>query len=90
MPVGEGIGPPPPSAAELRFALAFAQCIRKHDFPQFPDPIATAEDPAQGYFTLGRGMYFPQNSPAEFGSAAFVHAAKACGVQLPDVSPPQQ
>jgi hypothetical protein len=86
VPVGEGGGPPPPSAAQLRFALAFAQCIRKHGFPQFPDPIATAEDPAQvlGYFSLGLGMYFPQNSPAEFGSAAFVQAAKACGVQLPE------
>ena len=70
-------------------ALAFAQCIRTHGFPQFPDPIATAQDPGQGYFTLGRGMYFPQNSPTEFGSAAFVHAAKACGVQLPDLPPPR-
>ena len=67
VPVGEGIGPPPPSAAELRFALAFAQCIRKHDFPQFPDPIATAEDPAQGYFTLGRGMYFPKTARPSSG-----------------------
>jgi hypothetical protein len=87
VPLGEDGGPPPPTAAQLRFSLAFAQCLRKHGFPQFPDPIATAPDPDQGYFTLGRGMYFPQSTPGEFGSPAFKHAAKACGVQLPELPP---
>jgi hypothetical protein len=40
--VREGGGPPPPSATQLRFALAFAQWICKHGFPQFRGPIATA------------------------------------------------
>ncbi len=54
-----GIGPPAPTAAQLRFALAFAQCVHKHGFPQFPEPLATAPDPDQKEFTLGQGMYFP-------------------------------
>jgi hypothetical protein len=34
-PSGQG-GPPAPSPAQLRFALAFARCMRKHGFSQFP------------------------------------------------------
>jgi len=87
-PIGERGGPPPPSAAQLRFALAFAQCMRTHGFPQFPDPLATAPD--QPNFTLGRGMYFPINSTTDWQTppAAFRRAAKACGVQLPVLGPP--
>lgn len=77
-----GIGPPAPSAAQLRFALAFAQCVRKHGFLQFPDPLTTAPDPDQAEFTLGQGMYFPVNGGYQVMSPAFMHAAKACGVQL--------
>jgi hypothetical protein len=77
-----GIGiPPNPSPAELRFALAFAQCVRKHGFPQFPDPLTTVS--LQATFTLGRGMYFLINSTYQVQSPAFRHAAKACGVRLP-------
>jgi hypothetical protein len=74
-----GVGPPAPSAAELRFALVFARCVRKHGSPQFPDPLTTY---GPG-LTLGRGMYFPDNSAYEVQSPGFRHAAKACGVQLP-------
>ncbi len=77
-PNGE-VGPPAPTAAQLGFALAFAQCIRKHGFPQFPDPLTTY---GPG-FTLGRGEYFPLMSTIEVQSPAFMQAAKACGVQLP-------
>jgi hypothetical protein len=77
-----GIGPPAPTAAQLRFALAFAQCVRTHGFPQFPDPLATAPHPDQAEFTLGQGKYFPVNSTYHVMSSAFMHAAKACGVQL--------
>jgi hypothetical protein len=76
-------GPPVPSAAQLRFALAFAKCIRKHGFPQFPDPLTTY---GPG-FTLGRGEYFPNISTNELQSSAFTHAAKACGVQPPSGTP---
>jgi hypothetical protein len=81
-PNGAG-GPPVPSAAQLRFALAFAQCMRMHRFPQFPDPLTTT--PAQPNLTLGPGIYFPINSTTDFQSPsqAFRQSAKACGVQLP-------
>jgi hypothetical protein len=81
-PISGGGGPPPPSVAQLRFALGFAQCMRKHGFPQFPDPLATAPD--QQNLTLGRGIYFPLNSTTDFQSPspALRQAAKACGVQL--------
>jgi hypothetical protein len=77
-----GVGvPPEPSPAELRFSLTFSRCVRKHGFPQFPDPLATVS--LQPTFTLGRGMYFPVNGTYQVQSPAFLHAAKACGVQLP-------
>jgi hypothetical protein len=64
-----------------RRPAAFAQCVRKHGFPQFPDPLTT-ESPA-GNFMLGPGMYFPVNRGYQVQSAAFLRAAKVCGVQLP-------
>ena len=77
VPSGQ-VGPPAPTAAQLRAALAFAQCIRTHGFPQFPDPLTTY---GPG-FTLGRGEYFPLISTTKLQSPAFTHAAKACGEQL--------
>lgn len=79
-------GPPEPSAAELRAALTFARCMRKHGVSRFPDPLTTVTDAPT--LTLGPGEYFPAPGPAEvFHSPAFRHAAKACGLQLP-TSPP--
>jgi hypothetical protein len=76
-----GVGAPPePSPAELRSALAFARCVRRHGFPQFPDPLTTVS--LQATFTLGRGKYFPVNSSYTVQSPAFLTAARACGVQL--------
>ena len=84
-PNGE-IGPRTPTAAQLRVALTFAQCMHKHGFPQFPEPLPTAPDPAQADFMLGPGEYFLINgttlSATETQSPAFREAAKACGVQL--------
>jgi hypothetical protein len=80
-------GPPAPSVAELRVALAFARCMRKHRFSQFPDPLTTVSDVAT--LTLGPGEYFPDLGPTEVHSPAFRRAAKACGVQLPSLPPPQ-
>jgi hypothetical protein len=80
-------GPPEPSAAELRAALAFARCMRKHRISNFPDPLTTISDVAT--LTLGPGEYFPAPGPTEvFHSPAFRHAAKACGLQLPAAPPP--
>ena len=74
-------GPPEPSAAELRAALTFARCMRKHEVSQFPDPLTTVS--LVPTLTLGPGEYFPAPGPTEFQSPAFRHAAKACGLQLP-------
>jgi len=79
-------GPPEPSAAELRAALTFARCMRKHGVSQFPDPLTTVSLVAA--LTLGPGEYFPAPGPTEFQSPAFRHAAKACGLQLPAGPPP--
>ncbi len=78
-----GVGPPAPTAAQLRAALAFAQCIRTHGIAQFPDPLTTY---GPG-FTLGTGEYFPNTGTYQVMSSAFTHAAKACGVQLPSGPP---
>ena len=78
-----GVGPPAPTAAQLRAALAFAQCIRTHGIAQFPDPLTTY---GPG-FTLGTGEYFPNINTYQVMSSAFTHAAKACGVQLPSGPP---
>ncbi len=86
-PVGLHLhGPPEPSAAELRAALTFARCMRKHGVSQFPDPLRTVSLVAT--LTLGPGEYFPAPGPTEFQSPAFRHAAKACGLQLPTGPPP--
>ncbi len=79
------VGPPAPTAAQLRFALVFARCMRTHELPQFPDPLTTY---GPG-LTLGKGEYFPLNSATDFQSPspAFRRAAKACGVQLPAGAP---
>lgn len=56
--------------------------MRRHGYPQFPDPLATV--PNQRSLTLGQGMYFPINSTIDFQTPppAFVHAIRACGVQF--------
>jgi hypothetical protein len=78
-------GPPAPTAAELRAALAFARCMRKHAFSDFPDPLTTY---GPG-FTLGRGEYFPAiGNGTEVQSPTFRLAAEACGVKLPSGPPP--
>jgi hypothetical protein len=77
------VGPPAPTAAQLHFALTFAACVRRHGFPQFPAPLTTY---GPG-FTLGQGMYFPDNGTYQVQSPAFIRAAKTCGVQLPSGAP---
>ena len=90
-PVGMHLGgPPAPTAAELRAARAFAQCMRAHGLSQFPDPLVTAPTVSEvGILTLARGEYFPPiGNGTEVQSPAFRQAAKACGVQLPSGPPP--
>lgn len=64
-------GPPKLTAAQLRQALAFAQCMRTHGVPNFPDP-GNAE-PGSGGSTQ---KVLPFNPQAPAAAAA----AKACGI----------
>jgi hypothetical protein len=76
--------PPPthPSASQRQAALRFAQCMRTHGYPNFPDPTPNLPSTASGtilgafnvYWVLGPGTGIQAHSPA------FLHAATACGV----------
>lgn len=65
---GGGTAPPPPSAQQRQDAVAFAQCMRRHGVPSFPDPT----------FPAGGGIA-TKVSPASQASPAFQKAAQACG-----------
>ena len=75
-------GPPTMSASERRRALAFAECVRAHGVPNFPDPSVSA--PSGAHFVIAlRGMVFAFTSAFDPRSPAFIHAATVCGVPLP-------
>jgi hypothetical protein len=75
-------GPTTMSASERRKALAFAECVRAHGVPNFPDPSLTT--PSGAHFAIAlRGMVFAFTSAFDPRSPAFRHAASACGVPLP-------
>ena len=103
-PVGMHLhGPPAPSAAELRAALAFARCMRAHGFSHFPDPLTTY---GPG-LTLGRGSTFrstarptssrlrrrsgrqPRPAECSFPRARRSHAGQATGGTRPDIEKEQ-
>lgn len=66
-----------PSESQRQAALAFAQCMRKHGYPEFPDPTPTPPGPGHGtllgafdeYFVLAPGTGIQPHS-----------SASACGV----------
>ncbi len=60
---------PPLSAAQKAAALKFAQCMRAHGVPHFPDP----RFPAGGGIALGTPAGVDANAPA------FQHAQQVCG-----------
>ena len=63
---------PAQAAQDLHRALTFAECMRSHGVPKFPDPkITTGPGGGQGVDLRGSGL--------NFGSPAFQAAAKACG-----------
>jgi hypothetical protein len=68
-PGGNG-HPPPLSATQRARALRFAQCMREHGVPSFPDPIF----PRSGGIVIhaNRAAFDPQ-------SPAFQQAQAACG-----------
>ncbi len=69
-----GGGPPPPLTAQQKHqAIEFAQCMRAHGVPSFPDPI----------FPTGSGGARKASSPGPTGvnpsSPAFQQAVSKCG-----------
>jgi hypothetical protein len=75
----KGIGhPPTATAAQKRAALAFAQCMRSHGEPNFPDP-ANKVSSATPILAL-HGMLFPVGPGLDPNAPAFRRVAAACGV----------
>ena len=66
---GGGTAPPPVSAAQKKRALAFAQCMRTHGVPSFPDPT----------FRAGGGIATKVTSAVDSSSPTFRQAREACG-----------
>jgi hypothetical protein len=79
-------GPPRMSTSERLAALRFAQCMRTHGQPAFPDPT---EKPPQGIarILVLRGMVFAPGPGMDPASPAFGQAASACGVRIPSQQP---
>ena len=67
-------GCPGASASDVHAALVWAQCVRKHGEPNFPDPSTTAR--AGLSF---RGIVFPVGAEFNAQSPAFKQAQAACG-----------
>ncbi len=66
---------PAPSASDVRAALVWAQCVRKHGEPNFPDPSTSGAH--TGLFF--RGIVFPVGSDFDPQAPAFKQAQAACG-----------
>jgi hypothetical protein len=66
---GGGTSPPQLTASQKRKLVAFAQCMRTHGVPDFPDPT----------FPSSGGVNRSLPSAASPSSPGFLRAAKACG-----------
>ena len=75
-------GAPHMSEAQRQRALKFAQCVRAHGDPEFPDPSLSPPKGARAVIVL-RGMVFGFSSGFDPQAPGFRQAASACGVQLP-------
>lgn len=75
------------SAADRRAAVRFAECMRTHGVPDFPDPGQNAPRHASKVLVL-RGMQFTPGPGLDPASPAFRQAAERCGIKLP-TGPPQ-
>ena len=60
---------PPVSAAQKAAALKFAQCVRAHGVPHFPDPR----------FPAGGGIAIATPAGVDANAPAFQHAQQVCG-----------
>lgn len=68
------------TAAQKRAALAFAECMRTHGEPDFPDPTSTVSTTPE---LALHGMLFPVGAGLDPNSPAFRQAMTACGVKPP-------
>jgi hypothetical protein len=67
---GGGGPPPPPTAQQKRQALAFAECMRTHGVPNYPDPT---------FSTGGGPKVTSQLGGVNPSSPAFKQAVERCG-----------
>jgi hypothetical protein len=77
-----GPGFPKTSESLKQKALKFAECMRVHGEPNFPDPSLTSPKGAMSVLVL-RGMVFAFHQPVNAQSPAFKHAVSACGIRAP-------
>jgi hypothetical protein len=70
------------SAAERRKAVAFAECMRTHGQPDFPDPVLSAPSGSTLVLSLA-GMQFEAGPGLNPRSPGFEQAAARCGLHLP-------
>ncbi|HLJ03664.1 MAG TPA: hypothetical protein VKT31_09500 [Solirubrobacteraceae bacterium] len=80
------LGPRQMTAAQFQAALRFAECMRAHGQPEFPDPARTVPHGAHLVLAL-RGMVFAPGPGVDPRSPAFRQAASACGLTLPGKGP---
>jgi hypothetical protein len=73
--------PPAMTAAQRQKALTFAECMRTHGEPDFPDPELKAPTGSTLTLSLG-GMLFSAGPNLNPQSPAFRQAAGDCGIQL--------
>jgi hypothetical protein len=69
-----------PQATEAQFlsALKFAQCMRVHGFPGFPDPTRS-DSGGPPILVIGPGMFYRVSPSFNPNTPAVNHAVAACG-----------
>jgi hypothetical protein len=71
------------SESELRRAFAFAQCMRSHGQPTFPDPTQGAAPGNDEPVLALQGMFFKLSPGLSPKSPAFQEAVSRCGIRPP-------
>jgi hypothetical protein len=73
--------PPHMTASQRAAAVRFAECMRTHGAPSFPDPTEHAS--GNGSVLMLDGMTFAPGPGFDPGSPGFRQAATRCGIKLP-------
>ena len=71
-------GGPLATESQFRAALRFAECVRAHGFPGFPDPTRSDSGPPP-VLVLGPGLYFRVSAQFDPNTPAVNRAVAACG-----------